>query len=71
MECFLSPPQKRPKHMPAGCRETYGPTLCFSSNSSKTTESLLKGDRWAMVRALESSGKASCSEHSLGPIVFV
>lgn len=54
-----------------GAGRLMAPHFCFSSSSSETTESLLKGDTWTMVRALESSGKSSWSEHSLRPTVFV
>lgn len=68
------PPQKRPKAGDTcllGAGRLMAPHFCFSSSSSETTESLLKGDTWTMVRALESSGKSSWSEHSLRPTVFV
>lgn len=52
------------------CRESCAPHICFSSNSARTAESLLKGNRWTTVWAPESSTKSSYHDHSLRPMVF-
>lgn len=55
---------------PLGTGRLIAPHTFFPSNSAGTIESLLKGKRWTMVRALGSSNKSLYHEHSLRPIVF-